>query len=382
MKKKINNWNNFKSVSASLFLKQEADKNNTMNRKKAYWLSQIIGWGSYAVLNIILLTLLDHFDIRRVIIILYLCFTGIMVMHIFRAIIKKYGWLNLQLKILIPRIIVSSIINGSIIYIVVLAADLASHVDNLSKFKSALSLAEIFQFSIIAFLWELIYFLVHFFENYKKAEIESYIWEAAVKDFELKTLKSQLNPHFMFNALNSIRALIGVDPENAKVAVTKLSNLLRYSLKMERTESVTLHEEIQTVSDYLSLEKIRFEERLKYKIDIDPQSYKVEIPPMMIQTLVENGIKHGISKSTEGGNISINSCIQNSHLHIYIQNTGQINKEALMNSSGFGINNTKHRLHLLYGETASFNIKNISEKEVFAELIIPIGGIKNESFNN
>ncbi len=213
-------------------------------------------------------------------------------------------------------------------------------------------------------------------------EIESYIWEAAVKDFELKTLKSQLNPHFMFNALNSIRALIGEDPDSAQTALTKLSNILRYSLKMERVETVPLQEEMQTVSDYLSLENIRFEERLKYNIDIDPKSANIAVPPMMIQTLVENGIKHGISKITEGGAISIKSKIEDSKLIVEIINSGQIDSHLMMNSSGFGINNTKHRLHLLYGEEASFVINNCSKNEVVAQLFIPTGGVKNESFNN
>ncbi|MEJ2617390.1 MAG: histidine kinase [Ignavibacteriaceae bacterium] len=220
--------------------------------------------------------------------------------------------------------------------------------------------------------WTLIYFSVHYFENYKKAEIESYIWEAAVKDFELKTLKSQLNPHFMFNALNSIRALIEEDPKSAQTAVTKLSNILRYSLKMERIETVPLEDEMKAVSDYLSLEKIRFEERLKFEMDISPNSLSVEIPPMMIQTLVENGIKHGISKRTDGGEISICATVNDSDLHIKIKNNGRIEDEMLKQSKGFGISNTKHRLNLLYGEKASFIIKNDSENMVLAEITIPI----------
>jgi LytS/YehU family sensor histidine kinase len=101
----------------------------------------------------------------------------------------------------------------------------------------------------------------------------------------------------MFNAMNSIRALIEEDPQNAKDAITKLSNLMRYTLKIERTETVSLAEELKTIQDYLDLEKIRFEERLNYKIKSTPEADRVEIPPMMVQTLVENGIKHGISKS-------------------------------------------------------------------------------------
>ena len=356
--------------------------NNQMNRKKAYWLSQLIGWAIFALVNIIMLALFERLNWKEWLVVFYACFAGVSLTHIFRGIIKKHDWVNLPLKKIIPRILISSVIIGTAVYAVLFAVEITSGIFTLSKFKIGMPLAGIFQFSIMILLWTLIYFAVHFLENYKKVEIESYIWEAAVKDFELKTLKSQLNPHFMFNALNSIRALIGVDPDNAQIALTKLSSILRYSLKMERIETVPFQEEMQTVSDYLSLETIRFEERLKYNIEIDPKSSNIEVPPMMIQTLVENGIKHGISKKTEGGNISIKATVADSKLHIEIKNAGQIDNQAIMNSSGFGINNTKHRLHLLYGEKASFNIKNYSNNEVVAELVIPTGGIKNESFNN
>jgi len=226
--------------------------------------------------------------------------------------------------------------------------------------------------SAISLLWALIYFSIHYLENYKKTEIESLIWEAAVKDYELKTLKSQLNPHFMFNAMNSIRALIEEDPESAKVAITKLSNILRYSLKMERAEKVQLGEEIETVKDYLDLEKMRFEERLKYHFNIDSTATRVEIPPMMIQTLVENGIKHGISKMTHGGEINIISKVENAKLLIEIRNNGHFDEDAIKNSKGFGISNTKHRLNLLFGEQASFSLINENEDKVLAKLIIPI----------
>ena len=358
------------------------DKNNQMNRKKIYWLSQVIGWCIFAVVNIVLLALFDRLNWKEMLVVCYTVFVGVSITHVYRGIIKKYGWVKLPPKQIIPRIIFSSIITGTSIYALIFGVEIFTGIYNIARFKFGMPLAGVFQFSIITLLWALIYFAVHFFENYKKVEIESYIWEAAVKDFELKTLKSQLNPHFMFNALNSIRALIGVDPDNAQTALTKLSNILRYSLKMERVETVPLQEEMQTVSDYLSLENIRFEERLRYDIDIDPKSNNIEVPPMMIQTLVENGIKHGISKITEGGRISIKSKIKDSNLHIEIINSGHIEDHSMKNSSGFGINNTKHRLHLLYGEKASFKIKNYSQNEVIAELIIPTGGVKNESFNN
>jgi len=109
---------------------------------------------------------------------------------------------------------------------------------------------------------------------------------AAVKDFELKTLKSQLNPHFIFNALNSIRALVDEDPQSAQNAITKLSNIFTLFAQDGKKRTVSLDEEMQTVNDYLALEKMRLEERIKYNISIDTSSLKIEIPPMMIQTLV------------------------------------------------------------------------------------------------
>lgn len=358
------------------------ENSNRMNRKKIYWISQITGWSILFLVNIVLLAFFKHLTWDRIIILVYFCFSAISFTHILRAVIKKKNWVSYQLKKIIPRVIISSFLISLLIYWILFFVDLATGTYSGEKFKVGVLLAELFQFFIVILMWELIYFAVHYFENYKRVQIESLIWEAAVKDFELKTLKSQLNPHFMFNALNSIRALIQVDPPSAQTAVTKLSNILRYSLKMERIETVPLGEEIQTVGDYLALESIRFEERLKYKIDFDPKSGNVEIPPMMIQTLVENGIKHGISKRTAGGNISIKSEVINSHLHIKITNSGHLEESSIQNSQGFGLNNTKHRLHLLYGETASFSIKNLGNNEVQAELVIPTGGIKNESFNN
>ncbi|HVO75177.1 MAG TPA: histidine kinase [Ignavibacteriaceae bacterium] len=352
-----------------------------MNRKTIYWVSQLSGWISFVFLNLIIIATFDKLNLSRFVVFGSLVVTGIFLTHIYKIIIKKREWINLPFKKLIPRVLLSSIVIGSLMNVTALLISFQAGWNDPSKFKFGMVAMGTFNLSGVILLWSLIYFLVHYFENYKKVEIESYIWEAAVKDFELKTLKSQLNPHFMFNALNSIRALIQEDPQNAQIAVTKLSNILRYSLKIERSESVPLEEEMQTVADYLALESIRFEERLKYKINIDPKSAKIEIPPMMIQTLVENGIKHGVSKRKEGGAICIDSIIKDSRLHIEIKNTGRIKDEDLKNSKGFGINNTKHRLNLIYGEDASFSIKNKAEDQVIAEIVIPTGGIKNESFN-
>ncbi|MEJ2194703.1 MAG: histidine kinase [Ignavibacteriaceae bacterium] len=337
-----------------------------------YWICQISGWSTFTLLNLLIISSFESLQWERILVGAYFVFAGIGFTHIFRKIINKLNWLNLPLNKIIPRVIISSILLGLTIYwvvygISVLSGNMAR--ENYTLIKPAVGIINTTGISLV---WALIYFSIHYLQNYKKTEIESLIWEAAVKDYELKTLKSQLNPHFMFNAMNSIRALIEEDPESAKIALTKLSNILRYSLKMERAESVPLGEEIETVKNYLDLEKIRFEERLKYDLNIGKAESFIEIPPMMIQTLVENGVKHGISKITSGGEININSKVENSQLLVEIRNSGHLENDALKNSKGFGINNTKHRLNLLFGETASFSLTNENGGKVLAKLIIPI----------
>jgi len=354
---------------------QQSVKEMKLSRKQLYWISQVTGWYFFIGINLFIISSFEELTWQRVLVWIFLGFLGIVFTHVIRGVIRKKNWLNLPLKNTISRILTASIITGIIIYALVFAASYLAGTFKQEEYNFARLVAGIINTSILILLWCLIYYVVHYMENYKKKEIESLIWEAAVKDYELKTLKSQLNPHFMFNAMNSIRALIEEDPESAKVAITKLSNILRYSLQMERMERVPLEDEIETVKNYLDLERIRFEDRLKYKLDIDRSTQKIEIPPMMIQTLVENGIKHGVAKRTEGGEIHLKSKLMTtsngSKLKIEIRNSGHFSEEQLKSSNGFGVNNTKHRLNLLFGDEAHFSIMNENGNTVLAEIEIP-----------
>jgi len=363
------------------FKGQQSVKEMKLSRKQLYWISQVTGWYFFIGINLFIISSFEEVTWQRVLVWIFLGFLGILFTHFLRGVIREKNWLNLPLKNTILRILTASIITGIIIYALVFAASYVAGTFKQEEYNFARLVAGIINTSILILLWCLIYYVVHYTENYKKKEIESLIWEAAVKDYELKTLKSQLNPHFMFNAMNSIRALIEEDPESAKVAITKLSNILRYSLQMERMERVPLEDEIETVINYLDLERIRFEDRLKYKIDIDKVTNKIEIPPMMIQTLVENGIKHGIAKRTEGGEVQLKSkMITTSNgpkLKIEIRNSGYFSEEQLRNSSGFGVSNTKHRLNLLFGDDAHFSIMNENGNTVLAEIEIPTASGSN-----
>jgi two-component system LytT family sensor kinase len=360
---------------------QHSSKEMKLSRKQIYWISQVTGWSFFIGINLFIISSIEELPWQRILVWIFLGVLGILFTHILRRIIRKNNWLSLPLKNTIPRILTSSIISGIIIYALVFAASYVAGTFKQNEYNLARFIGGVSNMSILVLMWSLIYFVIHYMENYKKKEIESLIWEAAVKDYELKTLKSQLNPHFMFNAMNSIRALIEEDPESAKVAITKLSNILRYSLQMERMERVPLEDEVETVKNYLDLERIRFEDRLKYKIDIDRITNKIEIPPMMIQTLVENGIKHGIAKRTEGGEVQLKSKMittsSGPKLKIEIRNSGHFSEEQLKSSNGFGVSNTKHRLNLLFGDDAHFSIMNENGNTVLAEIEIPTGSNNN-----
>ena len=165
---------------------------------------------------------------------------------------------------------------------------------------------------ILFFWWTVFYFAYHYFNEYNK----SLKYEASMIEIELNNLKSQLNPHFIFNALNSIRALVDENPVKSKQAINQLSNILRNSLASDKKGLTNFDEELKIVKDYLGLESIRFEERLKTEFDIHPESQRFLVPPLMIQTLVENGIKHGISKLTKGGVIQLKTDVVNDKLKI------------------------------------------------------------------
>jgi two-component system LytT family sensor kinase len=337
---------NIKSASSSKNFDNKSEIVDRMKRHSLYWISQLSGWGLFVIVNVAIISSLEAITIKKVFLWILLGILGVIFTHLYRNYIRKNNWANLPLKKIIPRVLIASFIVGILIFTTIYLSGYFIQVEK--EYHHLIA-------SIIA-------------------EIETLIFEAAVKDFELKTLKAQLNPHFMFNAMNSIRALIEEDPQNAKDAITKLSNLMRYTLKIERSETVPLGEELRTIQDYLDLEKIRFEERLSYKIQSTSEADRVEIPPMMVQTLVENGIKHGISKITSGGELFVDAKTESSKLLIEIRNTGNFNQDALKNSHGFGVSNTKHRLSLLYGENASLTLSNENQNTVLAKLSIPLGG--------
>ena len=336
-------------------------------KKNIYWTCQIIGWIFFPAINLFFFRLNYNTTVLDILNFLIWVPVGIMVTHTFRYFIIRYNILKLKLFKQITILIIASVVMAFFYFL--LTVGLAK-IFGILTFRINLvgALSTIFNCTWVFVFWSLIYFGFHFFDNYKKTEIQNLRLEANNKEVELNKLKSQLNPHFMFNCMNSIRALVDEDPKKAKVSITQLSNILRNTLLMNKNKFNTLEEELALVKDYLELEHIRYEERLRFTFEIDPTTLQKHIPPMMIQTLVENGIKHGISKYPEGGEIIIKTKLLDNIFKIEILNTGQM--ENKISETGVGLANTTNRLELLFGKAASFSLKNLDNNTVLSEIII------------
>lgn len=350
-----------------------------MNKTSVYWICQIFGWFAFVFVNAVFFGISSEASLTGYLSLVLLFLLGISFSHLYRNIIIRFKWLTVKTIALIPRFLLSAIILGVITYAVGVVFNSIISFEKIQFTKN--DIAGALNLSFIYLVWSLIYFLVNFIENYRKEEIKNLRYEASMNEIELNKLKSQLNPHFMFNAMNSIRALIDENPDKAKQALTQFSNILRNALQMGKTKLVPFSQELQLVKDYLDVESIRYEERLQVSYNLDAASNDFDIPPMMLQTIVENAIKHGISKVAKGGFINISSKVEKDRLIISIKNTGKLNFSEINNSKGYGVNNTQHRLSLLYGENASFKIQQSIENEVTCTLIIPKNTIDKEKNN-
>ncbi len=342
---------------------------------------QIFGWSAWLANDTFLYTRnfgwsLDWFVTADLNILIAIALT-----HNFRKLIKKYGWVELPINQVIPRILLMVSLMSLIITFINIPIDsyLLKDIEETDFWSFFTILQFFFNWGKPLMIWTLFYYASHYFERKSEVEVDKIRLESSVKETESKVLRAQMNPHFMFNALNSIRALILEDPDKAQKAVTQLSNILRSSLLADRRKTVSLSEEMRTVDDYLALEKIRYEERLQIRKNIYPETMTVQVPPMLLQTLVENAIKHGVSKPVKGGFVSIEAKVIDTNLVIIISNTGVLESTE---SEGFGLQNTAHRLELLFGPESKFKIYQSSKDVVAAEIIIPIPPVDSEKANN
>ena len=225
-------------------------------------------------------------------------------------------------------------------------------------------------YSFAEMIWNYIIVLAaaHAHEYFKRAREQELELEQALSTSELQALKSQLHPHFLFNTLQGISALIDTEKERAKTMVLKVSSLLRAVLQYDTSDLISLDEELKLIEDYLALQKMRLENRLELSWDIHPDTRQLLVPQLILQPLVENAILHGVACCRTGGWIQITSRREEAILQIQIRNSVGGRGRA---GTGLGLENTKARLKHLYADEAAFSFELGSDGVAIATLTLP-----------
>lgn len=341
-------------------------------RRALYWASQVIGWGAYMGFLWLWNFITGAATTDLIKMLLAGVAIGIGISHLFRQLILRSHWLERSIGYVLPRLTLASVAMGVLAFL----CETILHDLVFTAYEPLLSSGFVMLFGrslnwvVLLFIWSLAYFAYNYFISHRREEIRNLRLETANRENQLNNLRAQMNPHFMFNALNGIRALIDEDPDQAKRSITLLSAILRNAMATVKRQVVPLGEEIDIVKAYLGLEAMRFEERLRVKFEVEPGVDRIPVPPMLLQTLVENAVRHGIAKFPDGGDVIIGAQLGFECLVLSVKNTG-FYEPGKVNGTGIGVQNTLKRLEIIYGGKAHMNISN-RDGMVITEVEVPI----------
>ncbi len=264
--------------------------------------------------------------------------------------------------LVVAVIIISAWIGGSWLLLTNIVSDSASYHQFLNDSLPWRVITGIFYYLLFIMYY---YVMLYYEDLQEKLKIETEL-QTLVQQAELNALKSQINPHFLFNSLNSISSLTITNPGMAQEMVIKLSDFLRYSLSHDKNEKASLKQEFENLQRYLDIEKIRFGKRLNFSTDIPDKCLTQQIPNMILQPLIENAIKHGVYHSTEEVLVELKCSEEDKFIVIEISN--EYDPDAIKKAGeGIGLSNIKKRLQLIYHRQDLLEIH--AEKMIFRAII-------------
>jgi len=344
------------------------------NKTTLFWLFQLIGWGFPAGINLWGKLMVNTALSKTYI---YLEGFGFLMSGIIASLfVRKFLKKRLSFKkFQIDELKLTAIsfgIGGAILFVLLLIFSSLFYFIIHNKLPNV-SLLEIISTLVNSYIfilfWLLFYLSIKIYKQFQQNKIEKIELESSLKESQLNTLIGQINPHFMFNSLNNIRALMLEDVDKSRDMITRLSDMLRYSLTQNNKSKITISKELEMVENYIELSKIQLEDRLEYKTEIDNSILDIEIPPMIIQMLIENAIKHGISSLHSGGLVMLKVLNKDNMLIIRVCNSGKLKIDN--KSTNIGLKNIKKRIFLMYGDKAEFSLKENSDM-VTAMIKIPL----------
>jgi len=217
--------------------------------------------------------------------------------------------------------------------------------------------------------WTALYLGYQYQRELQEERINRVLLDAELKEAQLQRLRSQINPHFFFNSLNTIRAIAGVDAELTREAVTQLAELMRAALESSEEKVVTFDEELRIVQAYLGLEQLRHQDRLRIEASINEELLSAVVPPLICQTLVENALKHGVHSSNQTGTVRYALTGDQKNVRFEVRNPGWL--KVTSRNNGTGLVNAQRRLQLIYGRKAALSLRMTEPGEVIALLVLP-----------
>ncbi len=245
-----------------------------------------------------------------------------------------------------------------------------SYVARLERYLSGELITNIAIFWIVFVLFR----GIGYYQRFREREQMASRLEAQLVQARLQALQMQLNPHFLFNTLNSVSSLMRSDPDGADEMLERLSSLLRITLAKGQAQRIPLQEEMDVVQLYVSIQQLRFGDRVRHSIEVAPETWDALVPTMILQPIIENAYVHGISRSLGEGTITINASIEGDTLCISIRNAGCVpgSPDAAPKKGGVGIANVKARLELHYGNRQSFSLREMVPGDVTAVVLLPL----------
>ena len=325
-----------------------------------YWVCQLAGWGTLTVFEILASSSGDaratlRFALAKIVV----SATGLLLSHLWRGHLRRHAWIDrasgLPLKRLAAGLLVLALVQCGCL----LLADVALH--HGAFFDNGPGESLLFNLVLLALLWYAVfafwtacYAVALSRRRAEHFQLEKLRLEIDVKEAELRALQAQLNPHFFFNSLSSIRALVYEDAEAAAHAIHQLAGLMRRSLRSHLAPTARLDDELAAVQAYLDMEKLRFEERLQPELDVPADLGAEPLPPMILQTLVENAVRHGVERATGPCRVRISVRREAGGVRLVVANQGRLVVDS--ESTRVGLANASRRLALQFGTAATCSL--------------------------
>ncbi|UXI69037.1 sensor histidine kinase [Tahibacter amnicola] len=323
-----------------------------------YWACQLGGWCALTALSVLSTSFGPWESVWRFALAKTLCMgAGLALSHQWRGYLRRRGWLHGNAAVPFRPIFIGLLALAALATAALVLVDLI--IRNGALLAEPAEVPVLIAFILLGWfavfaMWTVCYSAALSRRRALRMELDLLKLEVNAKDTELRALQSQVNPHFFFNSLNSIRSLIYQDRDAAAQAVTRLASMMRHSLQAGASPTARLAEELAAIDAYLSIEHLRFDDRLQLRLQIEPGLEEVKLPPMALQTLVENAVKHGVERSTGACELRVSAQRHGDRVLLSVANQGRLSESS--ESTRLGLANTAKRLNLLFGTDAACSL--------------------------